>query len=126
MAGLVIARIAREDLGEDVSLMDDGVEVHEDGRDAAVHLRADVDLEERLHGAGGSRSSDVLRRTHEALARMREALDRAGGEVDRLEADVGREGATSKREQAEVDREIARSRRESGEVRRAPGGEDAP
>ena len=34
----------RIDLGEDVALVDEGVEVHEDARHAAVHLRADVHL----------------------------------------------------------------------------------
>ena len=41
------------DLGEHVPLLDGGVEVHEDARDTPVHLRADVDLQERLHGSGG-------------------------------------------------------------------------
>ena len=41
----------RVDLGEDVALLHDRVEVDVDARDAPVDLRADVDLEQRLHRA---------------------------------------------------------------------------
>src|SRR5205085_194142 len=69
----------RVDLGEHVPLLDLGVEVDPHGRDAAAYLRADVDLQERLNGAGRldllddvahrDRGGDVFRRGRRAMGR---------------------------------------------------------
>ena len=67
------------DLREDVALLHDGVEVDVDLRDAPVDLRADVDLEERLHRARRLHLlgdvTDGDRRGHEARWRRRTMRD---------------------------------------------------